>query len=229
MDEQQEPLNVVEFQQLDTSFAIAPNDEEHERRRLMTLLVSPTPSDHRLSQSEVAKAFNTEGETFALKRLRPLPADMDPASRRGREAALFEEYRNLVAVSHLQGFPRAYGYGVTRGGEPAILMEWVEGITLHDALEQHLLPQAPDGATGTDGVAVASLAISVLRALVSTTYLEGTFAHRDISPRNIMLYQSGDTPTSWGVKDPLDCCLVDLGSAIFMRRDEATFTMTMDV
>ena len=200
----------------------------------------------------MTKAFNTAGETFALKRLRPLPADIDPAARRGREAALFEEYRNLIAVSHLQGFPQVLGYGVTRDGEPAILMEWVDGITLHDALEQHLLPPAPDGA-GIDGLAVASLALSILRALVSTTYLEGTFAHRDISPRNIMLRRPGGkttpdgaptpngmgapdgaptpvgTPIAWSTNTPLECCLIDLGSAIFMRRDEATFTMTMDV
>ena len=131
-------------------------------------------------------------------------------------------------------------------------MEWVDGITLHDALEQHLLPPAPDGA-GIDGLAVASLALSILRALVSTTYLEGTFAHRDISPRNIMLRRPGGkttpdgaptpngmgapdgaptpvgTPIAWSTNTPLECCLIDLGSAIFMRRDEATFTMTMDV
>lgn len=228
---QAQGLRVVEFQQLDTSFAVSPADEEHERRRLMTLLASPAPHTGRLSQSEVMKAANTEGEAFALKRLLPLPTDQDPTARRGREAALFEEYRNLVAVSHLQGFPHVLGYGITREGEPAILMEWVEGLTLHDALAKGLLPAAPGGQEGVDGVAVASLALSVLRALVSTSYLEGTFAHRDISPRNIMLRTDAGMPAtaSWGIQAPLDCCLIDLGSAIFMRRDEATFTMTMDV
>ena len=224
-------LRVVEFQQFDTSFAVPPGDEERERRRLMTLLVSCAPPAHRLSQSEVARAANTEGETFALKRLRPLPSDVEPTSRRGREAALFEEYRNLLAVSHLRGFPSVLGYGVTREGEPAILMEWIDGLTLHEALGRRLLPPAQDGSGGTDGMAVASLALSVLRALVSTTYLDGTFVHRDISPRNIMLraLQGESGAARWDAGTPLDCCLIDLGSAVFMRHDEATFTMTMDV
>ena len=42
-------LRMVEFQQLDTSFAVAPDEEEHERRSLMTLLVSPKPSADRLT------------------------------------------------------------------------------------------------------------------------------------------------------------------------------------
>ncbi len=223
-------LRVIEFQQFDTSFAVPPSEEEQARRRYMTLIAAPTHTENRLSQSEVLRVGNTEGEYFALKRLRPLPTDVDPTSRRGREAALFEEYRNQLAVSHLQGFAQVFGYGVTREGEPAILMEWVDGLTLHDALERHSLPLAADS-RGVDGVVVAALALSVLQTLVSTTYLDGTFAHRDISPRNIMLRCAGEPPSngSLGREVPIDACLIDLGSAIYMRRDEATFTMTMDV
>ena len=231
-------LVVIEFQQFDTTFAVRPNEEEGAKRRFMTLISEPTGTPDRLYQNEVLHVTNTEGEHFALKRIRPLPGDVDPAARRGREAALFEEYRNQLIVSHLQGFPRVYGYGVTREGDPAILMEWVDGVTLQQALEKGMLPKSPLGKGGIASVAVASLATSVLQTLVSTTFLEGTFAHRDISTRNIMLrlkpagHRPGapeKAPAGWGVTVPLETCLIDLGSAIIMRRDEATFTMTMDV
>lgn len=222
-------MQLIEFEQFDTSFAVNPNDESNVRRRFMTLLAKKAVSEDRLSDCEVLRAQNTEGEWFALKRLRPIPADTNPFARRGREAALFEEYRNQLAVSHLQGFPRVYGYGVTHEGDPAILMEWIHGKTLRDASNESLLPRW--NGEGCPGTTVASLGLSVLQALISTTYLEGTFAHRDISPRNIMIRSNKDDSTllGWTNGEPLDCCLIDLGSAIFMRRDEATFTMTMDV
>ncbi|MGN0286811.1 MAG: DUF6273 domain-containing protein [Atopobiaceae bacterium] len=222
-------MEIIKFEQFDTSFAVNPSDEGNVRRRFMTLLTPNAQKPSRLADCEVLHVQNTEGEWFALKRLQSLPADVDPFARRGREAALFEEYRNQLAVSHLQGFPRVYGYGVTPEGDPGILMEWIDGMTLLDANQQSLLPSWEGG--GHPGATVAAVGLSVLQALISTSYLEGTFAHRDISPRNIMLRANAGTdhPLDWRQGEPIECCLIDLGSAIFMRRDEATFTMTMDV
>ena len=220
---EEEPLEVVEFAQLDTSFAVNPKDEGEVRRRYMTMLVRPRAAGARLADCEVLEATNTEGERFALKRLRPLPTDTDPFSRRGREAALFEEYSNQLAVSQLKGFPRALGYGVTREGDPAILMEWVEGETLLEAEREGGLPQARGGA-GCTGRAVAALGLGVLSVLASTRCLDGTFVHRDLSPRNIMLLPREGDPS-----EVMDLRLVDLGSSIFLSRSEATFTRTMDV
>lgn len=216
-------LEVVEFAQLDTSFAVNPKDEGTVRRKYMTVLAQRRPTTDHLSDCEVLAVHNTEGDLFALKRLRPLPTDTDPLSRRGREAALFEEYRTMLAVSSLRGFPRVYGYGVTRAGDPAILMEWIPGKTLLAAERAHDLPLCEDG-NGCTGHAVAALALGALQTLVSTSCLDGTFIHRDISPRNIMvLSANGDSG------DVLDLRLIDLGSSIFMSRTEATFTRTMDV
>ena len=217
------PLEVVEFAQLDTSFPVSPKDEGEVRRRYMTMLVRPRAAGARLADCEVLEATNTEGERFALKRLRPLPTDTDPFSRRGREAALFEEYRNQLAVSQLKGFPRALGYGVTREGDPAILMVWVEGDTLLEAERRGGLPQAKGGA-GCTGLAVAALGLGVLSVLASTRCLDGTFVHRDLSSRNIMLLPRGGVPS-----EVMDLRLVDLGSSIFLSGSEATFTRTMDV
>lgn len=231
-DEKNGPLDrleVIEFDQFDTSFAVDPADEGNARRRYMTLLAepaSPAGSSVHTSYAEVLRVRNTEGEHFALKRLRPVPADQDALNRRGREAALFEEYRNMLAVSQLQGFPRTYGYGVTREGDPGILMEWVQGRNLLEARREGLLAQRDDGCV--EATTVAAVGISVLQALVSTTYLEGTFVHRDLSPRNVMVRVPGGQT---GALDPgaLECCVIDLGSALYMRPDEATFTATMDV
>lgn len=98
-------LEVVEFAQLDTSFAVNPKDEGTVRRKYMTVLAQRRPATDHLSDCEVLAAHNTEGDLFALKRLRPLPTDTDPLSRRGREAALFEEYRTMLR-SPLSGASR---------------------------------------------------------------------------------------------------------------------------
>lgn len=213
---------LVELKALDTSFAVRPGQEEDARRRLMTLLVQPADRRDR-GQSEVLHALNTQGESFALKRLRSLPADGQPFVRKGREAALFEEYRVQVAVSHLQGFPRAVGYGVTKDEEPVILMEWVDGLDLPSAA--CLLPTDDQG----HARAVASVGASVLRALWSASALEGTFVHRDVSPRNIIVRGDAERIASAFADGRASTCLVDFGSAIYLRRDEATFTVTEDI
>ena len=128
-------MEIIKFEQFDTSFAVNPSDEGNVRRRFMTLLAPNAQKPSRLADCEVLHVQNTEGEWFALKRLQSLPTDVDPFARRGREAALFEEYRNQLAVSHLQGFPRVYGYGVTLEGDPGILMEWIDGIG--DSVEKY--------------------------------------------------------------------------------------------
>ncbi len=151
-------LEVIEFDQFDTSFAVDPADEGNARCRYMTLLAepaSPAGSSVHTSYAEVLRGAKYRGRALALKRLRPVPADQDALNRRGREAALFEEYRNMLAVSQLQGFPRTYGYGVTREGDPGILMEWVQGRNLLEARREGLLAQREDG--GVEATTVAAV------------------------------------------------------------------------
>lgn len=114
-------LEIIEFEQFDTSFAVSPTDEGKTRRRYMTLLAESEgerSQKTRLSDVQLLHVQNTEGASFVLKRLYPVPQDADPFARRGREAALFEEYRNQLAVSQLKGFPDVFGYGVTHAGDP---------------------------------------------------------------------------------------------------------------
>ena len=216
------PTEVIQLESLDTSFAVRPDQESAARRRFMTLLATPE-SASKTGQSEVLRAQNTYGDTFALKRLLSIPADSEPFVRKGREAALFEEYRAQLAVSHLRGFPRLFGYGVTRDHEPIILMEWVEGPTLLEARD--LLPQ--DDARR--GIAVAAVASSLLEALSSTAGLDGVFVHRDISPRNIILRGSTQDVATGLAEGSVGACLIDFGSAVYRRGDEASFTVTEDI
>lgn len=143
-------LEIIEFEQFDTSFAVSPTDEGKTRRRYMTLLAESEgerSQKTRLSDVQLLHVQNTEGASFVLKRLYPVPQDADPFARRGREAALFEEYRNQLAVSQLKGFPDVFGYGVTHAGDPGILMEWIAGQTLRDAAASDLTP--PEGRVAT--------------------------------------------------------------------------------
>ena len=228
------PAHVIELTSLDAAFAIRPDEEPAARRRLMTLIVQPsgdgaamrTPGAP-LGQSEVLRAVNARGEEFAVKLLRPLPSDADPWARKGREAALFEEYRNHLAVMHLKGFPRLFGFGMTSAGEPMILMEWIDGPTLLDALPALPHAEALRGQElpGVTAEAVSALGAQLWAILASTANLEGAFAHRDISLRNIMLRGSTGQLRA-GAAEP---CLVDLGSSIYVGRDNASFTMTTDV
>ena len=221
---------LVELESLDTAFAVRQDEEGPTRRRLMTLLADPTPVNGRRGQCEVLRVRNTEGETFALKRLRPLPSDADPYSRRGREAALFEEYRTQLAVSYARGFPRPLGFGFERASGPVILMEWVEGHTLLDALPELPHDPAAEGSpAGCSARAVAAVASSLLGTLVDVSHLEGTFVHRDISPRNVMLRTQDADLDAQVASGRMETCLIDLGSAVLLRRDEASFTMMTDV
>ena len=221
---------LVELESLDTAFAVRQDEEGPTRRRLMTLLADPVPVNGRRGQCEVLRIRNTEGETFALKRLRPLPSDADPYSRRGREAALFEEYRTQLAVSYARGFPRPLGFGFERASGPVILMEWVEGRTLLDALPELPHDPAADGSpAGCSAQVVAAVASSLLGTLVDVSHLEGTFVHRDISPRNVMLRTQDADLDAQVESGRMETCLIDLGSALLLRRDEASFTMMTDV
>lgn len=105
---------------------------EDSLRRYARLIISGDGASEGAT-SEVLKATNSDGETLALKVMRPtrIPSAGD-ALALARERAFHEEYLNQLAISGLRGFPEVYGYGTVEG-RPAIVMEWVEGTSLHDA------------------------------------------------------------------------------------------------
>lgn len=199
--------------------ADAAGDELELARRLTRLLVAEEDSREGAT-SVVLRARNAAGEDFALKVMKAPRGGMDSdAVVRAREETFLEEYRNQLAVSNLRGFPSVYGWGRAEG-RPAILMEWVEGTSLRDALRE----------TGTwRAERVAGLGTAVLEILDRTTALDRGFVHRDLSPRNILLRTSERGVAEQLESGDFDVCLVDMGSASSVCVEDGTFTMLADI
>ena len=194
---------------------------EESLRRYARLIVSGDGASEGAT-SEVLKATNPDGETLALKVMRPTRvAAAGDALALARERAFHEEYLNQLAVSGLRGFPEVYGYGTVEG-RPAIVMGWVACTSLHDAF-------AAGGRVPWSGRLTARLGLAVLTILDSTRALERGFVHRDISSRNIVL-RAGDKPVEQQLVDgSFNVCLVDMGSAVSISPTDGSFTMLADV
>ncbi len=215
-DSQLKVIEVADF------VAAAPTmSAEESLRRYARLIVSGDGASEGAT-SEVLKAANPDGETLALKVMRPTRvAAAGDALALARERAFHEEYLNQLSVSGLRGFPEVYGYGTVEG-RPAIVMEWVEGTSLHDAF-------AAGGRVPWSGRLTARLGLAVLTILDSTRALERGFVHRDISSRNIVL-RAGDKPVEQQLVDgSFNVCLVDMGSAVSISPTDGSFTMLADV
>lgn len=162
---------LIRLDTFDTAVAVDPSAEDDAKRRFMTLILQTAYRDSG-NIGHVLRATNTSGEVFAVKLLKdnailsgqaPDRSAEQSAAHLANTAALFEEYRHLYTVSHLRGFPRVYGYGSCED-DPLILMEWVEGTSLKQALP--LLPHDASGGLTTQ--MVAAVGNAVLRALLMT-------------------------------------------------------------
>lgn len=219
MDNQgQQELIVLDTFEPAVAFDPAKRDES--RRRFSMFLVQSEAGQG--GTGVVQRATNTAGEIFAIKRLH-VSDTTDERVAAGMRAVLFEEYRNQLTVSHLKGFPRVYGYG-TSAGEPLIVMEWVEGSTL-----KHITPQLPHEDGGIRGDAVAAIGVAVLSILNNVRHLDTGVAHRDISPRNIMVATSERSLQDQLATLDFDIRLIDFGSSTALNPIDPTFTVRADV
>lgn len=219
MDNQgQQELIVLDT--FEPAVAFDPAHRDESRRRFSMFLVHADAGKG--GTGVVQRATNTAGEVFAIKRLRNLDGS-DERIAAGMRAVLFEEYRNQLTVSHLKGFPRVYGYG-TSAGEPLIVMEWVEGSTL-----KHITPQLPHEDGGVRGDAVAAIGVAVLSILNNVRHLDTGVAHRDISPRNIMVATSERSLQDQLATLDFDIRLIDFGSSTALNPIDPTFTVRADV
>ena len=176
----------------------------------------------------VYKVMNSDTEFFALKRLRPMTEagtlENDATLGRSARDAFDEEYRTQLDLSNLPCFPEVFGRGTVEG-DPAILMEWVEGETLESAGNALRTEVGPGGERCVPASAVAALGVAVLGALQLARRLNRALVHRDISPRNIMLRTDRRPVLEQMHEWSFDVCLIDFGSSTLVSRgQDAGFT-----
>ena len=210
-----EEVRLVKFH---TPALLSEREQAAARRRFCTLLVPPQKGG--FGGNAYVRRVQSGDRAFELALKMPRP-DAQPEQEQLNRETLEEEYRTLSVVSNLRGFPDVYGFGYTADGTPALLMEWVDGVSLLDAR-----PALSDGAESCPGDIVAALGLSVLKIILSTQSLDTPFVHRDLSMRNIMLRHDRIPLEEQVSSGYFDICLIDMGSAKLVKPD---FSFTVDV
>ena len=205
-------LRVVRLEGFEEPCRLPEGELEAYRRRFATLFADDATA-RRGGLGRVVRVVNALGETYALKTLvAPERADGEDeeahAARRERSRAAFrEEYEVQRALSGFKGFPRLYGYG-TVAGEPAIVMEWVEGMTLDQARE--IL--AVDARGRLSPLTAARIGRDLFDVLMRLELVGEGFVHRDISPANVMVRTARLPLERQAAEGAFDLCLIDFGS-----------------
>ena len=207
---------VLELESFEPARWVAPNQRADIRRRFCTLFRTPEAPVHAGGNGLVYQVASHAGDSLALKVL-DVEAVATPHAQMELTVAFQEEYRHHLLVSGLQGFPHLFGFGAV-GERPAIVMQWVEGVSLRDFLDMRKRAGAPIPAT-----MVAAIGSAVLEALDNAARLDPPVIHRDLSPSNIML--CGD-PSRWskGHDSEIAVRLIDFGCAIQVEPDDYSFT-----
>lgn len=216
-------MNIIALSPFEPNAMFATSEDPDTIRRFTTLLDCGAVGG---GSHHLRKVANTEGETFALKTLWSLDSreENGPAVTPSGIKTLTEEYRNLAAVSLLSGFAKTYGYGYT-GNTPAILMEWIEGLSLRDAVAE-LTDPAEGGRIPANTVAAIGKRLG--EVLLGAQKLDAPFAHRDISLRNIIIRTTRRPLAQQIAHCSFDLCLVDLGSSS-IKRSDPSFTMSTGI
>ena len=216
-------MNIIALSPFEPNAMFATSEDPDTIRRFTTLLDCGAVGG---GSHHLRKVANTEGETFALKTLWPLDSreENGPAITPSGIKTLTEEYRNLAAVSLLSGFAKTYGYGYT-GNTPAILMEWIEGLPLRDAVAE-LTDPAEGGRIPANTVAAIGKRLGEI--LLGAQKLDAPFVHRDLSLRNIIIRTTRRPLAQQIAHCSFDICLVDLGSSS-IKRSDPSFTMSTGI
>lgn len=230
-DSRIEGMQILELDSFEVPNPMTKAEQEKYRRRFLTLFVPPESESRRGGSGRVDKVRNAEGETFAMKRI----AKVDRASvgegryeriMKAQREAFRKEFENQQRLSGLKGFPKLYGYGMV-GDEPLIIMEWVEGETVGKSRD---LRAADPKGRRVPPLVVAKLGAALFGLISRFEYLDDSFAHRDISPNNIMLRTGARSVAQQLEAEEFDLCLIDFGSATLLNgyRDPS-FTVSTSV
>lgn len=216
-------MDIIALSPFEPNAMFATSEDPDTIRRFTTLLDCGAVGG---GSHHLRKVANTEGETFALKTLWSLDSreENGPAVTPSGIKTLTEEYRNLAAVSLLSGFAKTYGYGYT-GNTPAILMEWIEGLPLRDAVAE-LTDPAEGGRIPASTVAAIGKRLGEI--LLGAQKLDAPFVHRDLSLRNIIIRTTRRPLAQQIAHCSFDICLVDLGSSS-IKRSDPSFTMSTGI
>lgn len=216
-------MNIIALSPFEPNAMFATSEDPDTIRRFTTLLDCGAVGG---GSHHLRKVANTEGETFALKTLWPLDSceENGPAVTPSGIKTLTEEYRNLAAVSLLSGFAKTYGYGYT-GSVPVILMEWIEGLPLRDAVAELTDPAEGGRIPASTVVAIGKRLGEIL---LGAQKLDAPFVHRDISLRNIIIRTTRRPLAQQITHCSFDLCLVDLGSSS-IKRSDPSFTMSTGI
>jgi serine/threonine-protein kinase len=136
-----------------------------------------------------------QGERCAVKIFRPELKDDEWLAHRFRQ-----EVSALEQIHH-PNVARIYGHGKTPGGAPYLVMEFVDGKTLRDAMQE-------------DRIAISRIA-SLLRQAgnaLDQIHARGIY-HRDLKPENIML-RSASSPEQ-------ELVIIDFSIAIVQDPDKS--------
>ena len=218
-------LRLVRAEGFEPACELAAGGRDDFLRRFSVLLIDDAGA-RRGGLGRVARALNARGESFAVKTL-ALPGEAGVAgvagdpSRHGEllARAFDEEYEAHRRLSGLRGLPRLYGRGLV-DGSPALIMEWVAGETLEHAART----LAVDDEGRLSPLTAARLARDLFDLVASMGQVEGGFAHRDLSPANVMVCTAHLSLADQVEEGAFDLRVVDFGSSALADRRDTSLT-----
>lgn len=205
---------LVRLEEFEEPFRMESGERAAYRRRFSALFVDESTTC-RGGLGAVTRASNAMGETCALKTL-IMPErgesedDAAYAARCELACAAFRaEYESQRSLSGFKGFPKLFGFAQVDGA-PAIVMEWVEGVTLAKAAR--VLAVDEDGRLSP--LVAARLGRDLFGLLTRLELVGEGFVHRDISPSNILVRTNHLSVAEQADEGTFDLCLIDFGSSV---------------
>lgn len=217
---------VVTLRDVETPFPLGDAERDSYLRRVSTLFVDEGRG-RRGGLGRVLHATNALGEQFAIKLLiLPDSGDDEAVGGPGGEKdeaslrlAFRHEYECQRSLALLRGFPRLYAYGLV-GDVPAIVMEWVEGMTLAEARRE----MAVDDEGRLSPLTVARLGRELFELIARLSLVGDGLVHRDVSLANVMVRTAHRSLEQQRAEGSFDLCLVDFGSAEPVAARGGSFT-----